>query len=284
MNLLQRQSPSASLLFVRWRQQTVHDWTATAKSKRRICDAAGGCAVRPRPPEQVPGAVQAGTSAQRGGIRALAAAEGGGGGLLRGEGQRREGNLPTQRARPCCVRDREGRDAALASHLSAGMQRARGLRYPRSSAHALLLLSFPILAVWFGLHGTLSFKPCSCPRLGSSAKEVAAGNKTATTRLLFPFTAAIPPSSAVNTTITSTVVFGIYHSTTQVTDMCSFYHLPSTVIGHAKHRTLNAAYSFYNVATTVRKCEHNNSNKSTTTNHCRILDKIPRLVSHVASV
>ena len=39
----------------------------------------------------------------------------------------------------------------------------------------------------------------------------------------------------------------------QVTDMCSFYHLPSTVIGHAKHRTLNAAYSFYNVATTVRK-------------------------------
>lgn len=39
----------------------------------------------------------------------------------------------------------------------------------------------------------------------------------------------------------------------QVTDMCSFYHLPSTVIGHAKHRTLNAAYSFYNVATTVRR-------------------------------
>lgn len=35
--------------------------------------------------------------------------------------------------------------------------------------------------------------------------------------------------------------------------MCSFYHLPSTVIGHAKHRTLNAAYSFYNVATTVRR-------------------------------
>lgn len=41
----------------------------------------------------------------------------------------------------------------------------------------------------------------------------------------------------------------------QVTDMCSFYHLPSTVIGHAKHRTLNAAYSFYNVATTVRERE-----------------------------
>ncbi|CAM9319355.1 unnamed protein product [Ectocarpus sp. 13 AM-2016] len=41
----------------------------------------------------------------------------------------------------------------------------------------------------------------------------------------------------------------------KVTDMCSFYHLPSTVIGHAKHRTLNAAYSFYNVATTVSMTE-----------------------------
>ena len=33
----------------------------------------------------------------------------------------------------------------------------------------------------------------------------------------------------------------------------SFYHLPcSTVIGHEKHNTLNAAYSFYNVATSCR--------------------------------
>lgn len=37
----------------------------------------------------------------------------------------------------------------------------------------------------------------------------------------------------------------------KITDFCSFYHLPSTVIGHAKHSTLNAAYSFYNVATSV---------------------------------
>ena len=36
-----------------------------------------------------------------------------------------------------------------------------------------------------------------------------------------------------------------------ITDLCSFYHLPSTVIGHEKHNTLNAAYSFYNVATSV---------------------------------
>lgn len=36
-----------------------------------------------------------------------------------------------------------------------------------------------------------------------------------------------------------------------VTDFCSFYHIPSTVIGHDKYNNLNAAYSFYNVATSV---------------------------------
>eukprot|EP00752_Nemacystus_decipiens_P018438 g16529.t1 len=45
------------------------------------------------------------------------------------------------------------------------------------------------------------------------------------------------------------------HTAAVVTDMCSFYHLPSTVIGHSKHRTLRAAYSFYNVATTVTMTE-----------------------------
>jgi glycylpeptide N-tetradecanoyltransferase len=33
--------------------------------------------------------------------------------------------------------------------------------------------------------------------------------------------------------------------------MCSFYHLPSTIIGNDKHSTLNAAYSYFNVAHTV---------------------------------
>jgi len=37
----------------------------------------------------------------------------------------------------------------------------------------------------------------------------------------------------------------------EVTDMCSFYHLPSTIIGHPKHSYLRAVYSFYNVARTV---------------------------------
>mmetsp|Transcript_9450 Transcript_9450/g.13083 ORF Transcript_9450/g.13083 Transcript_9450/m.13083 type:complete len:398 (-) Transcript_9450:108-1301(-) len=45
--------------------------------------------------------------------------------------------------------------------------------------------------------------------------------------------------------------FVICNQTNQVTDMCSYYHLPSTVIGNDKHNTLYAAYSFYNVATTV---------------------------------
>jgi len=40
-----------------------------------------------------------------------------------------------------------------------------------------------------------------------------------------------------------------------VKDFISFYHLPSTVIGNPKHDTLRAAYSFYNVATTVSLTE-----------------------------
>eukprot|EP01064_Diplonema_japonicum_P039003 TRINITY_DN9665_c0_g1_i1.p1 TRINITY_DN9665_c0_g1~~TRINITY_DN9665_c0_g1_i1.p1 ORF type:complete len:484 (+),score=158.08 TRINITY_DN9665_c0_g1_i1:63-1454(+) len=37
----------------------------------------------------------------------------------------------------------------------------------------------------------------------------------------------------------------------KVTDFCSFYSLPSTVIGATKHKTLNAAYCYYNIANTV---------------------------------
>ena len=38
----------------------------------------------------------------------------------------------------------------------------------------------------------------------------------------------------------------------QVTDMLSFYALPSTIIGNKTYPTLRAAYAFYNVANTVR--------------------------------
>ncbi|KAL0586393.1 hypothetical protein ABG067_004006 [Albugo candida] len=37
----------------------------------------------------------------------------------------------------------------------------------------------------------------------------------------------------------------------KITDFCSFYHLPSSIIGHEKHKKLNAVYSFYNVATSM---------------------------------
>jgi glycylpeptide N-tetradecanoyltransferase len=41
-------------------------------------------------------------------------------------------------------------------------------------------------------------------------------------------------------------------TTGEITDFTSFYSLPSSIIGHEKHSTLNAAYSFYNVATTCK--------------------------------
>jgi len=37
-------------------------------------------------------------------------------------------------------------------------------------------------------------------------------------------------------------------TTKEITDMCSFYCLPSTIIGHPTYTSLKAAYSFYNVA------------------------------------
>jgi glycylpeptide N-tetradecanoyltransferase len=36
-----------------------------------------------------------------------------------------------------------------------------------------------------------------------------------------------------------------------IRDVCSFYSLPSSILGHDKHSTLRAAYSYWNVATTV---------------------------------
>lgn len=35
----------------------------------------------------------------------------------------------------------------------------------------------------------------------------------------------------------------------KITDLVSFYTLPSSVMHHQTHKTLRAAYSFYNVAT-----------------------------------
>lgn len=49
--------------------------------------------------------------------------------------------------------------------------------------------------------------------------------------------------------------FALFHlqnpQTHQITDLISFYTLPSTIIGNPNYKTLKAAYSYYNVATSV---------------------------------
>lgn len=47
----------------------------------------------------------------------------------------------------------------------------------------------------------------------------------------------------------------------------SFYHLPSTVINNAKHSTLRAVYSFYNVATTMTLKVRTSRQKKTNYKH-----------------
>eukprot|EP00010_Vexillifera_abyssalis_P004751 CAMPEP_0201552710 /NCGR_PEP_ID=MMETSP0173_2-20130828/16990_1 /ASSEMBLY_ACC=CAM_ASM_000268 /TAXON_ID=218659 /ORGANISM="Vexillifera sp., Strain DIVA3 564/2" /LENGTH=424 /DNA_ID=CAMNT_0047963233 /DNA_START=21 /DNA_END=1292 /DNA_ORIENTATION=+ len=39
--------------------------------------------------------------------------------------------------------------------------------------------------------------------------------------------------------------------TSKITDLISFYQLPSSILNHPRHHTLNAAYSFYNVSTST---------------------------------
>jgi len=43
--------------------------------------------------------------------------------------------------------------------------------------------------------------------------------------------------------------------TKEITDMCSYYALPSSVLGNDKHKDLKAAYSFYNVSTKTKWSE-----------------------------
>ncbi len=52
----------------------------------------------------------------------------------------------------------------------------------------------------------------------------------------------LPRDGVINTYV-------VENESKEITDFISFYHLPSTVIGHEKYSKLNAAYSFYNVST-----------------------------------
>lgn len=51
--------------------------------------------------------------------------------------------------------------------------------------------------------------------------------------------------------VVNTFVLESVSSPGTVTDMLSYYHLPSTIIGNPLHTKLFAVYSYYNVATTV---------------------------------
>jgi len=54
----------------------------------------------------------------------------------------------------------------------------------------------------------------------------------------------LPREGIINT-------FVIESSNQEITDLVSFYTLPSTIIGNPNYKTLKAAYSYYNIATTV---------------------------------
>lgn len=45
------------------------------------------------------------------------------------------------------------------------------------------------------------------------------------------------------------VLFPLQNANGEVTDFLSFYTLPSTIMNHPTHKSLKAAYSFYNVHT-----------------------------------
>lgn len=49
--------------------------------------------------------------------------------------------------------------------------------------------------------------------------------------------------------------FVVQNAEGKVTDFCSYYHLPSSILKHQKHTKLNAVYSYYNVATSVTLTE-----------------------------
>ncbi len=44
---------------------------------------------------------------------------------------------------------------------------------------------------------------------------------------------------------------GLVNGVPKVTDFCSFYHLPSSIMNNPEHKTLHAVYAYYNVARTM---------------------------------
>jgi glycylpeptide N-tetradecanoyltransferase len=61
----------------------------------------------------------------------------------------------------------------------------------------------------------------------------------------------IPPSLSSCFSPSAITPFHLQNNDGAITDFLSFYHLPSSIIGHPKYTSLHAAYSYYNVATTI---------------------------------
>mmetsp|Transcript_7173 Transcript_7173/g.17840 ORF Transcript_7173/g.17840 Transcript_7173/m.17840 type:complete len:533 (+) Transcript_7173:171-1769(+) len=61
----------------------------------------------------------------------------------------------------------------------------------------------------------------------------------------------MPREGVVSSFVNAKKKEGAEEEEEEITDFCSYYHLHSSVLGNPKHNTLHAAYSFYNVATTV---------------------------------
>lgn len=59
----------------------------------------------------------------------------------------------------------------------------------------------------------------------------------------------LPKNDVIDTYVVEKV--GEDGKTKEITDVLSFYSLPSTIIGEGKHKELRAAYSYYNVATST---------------------------------
>lgn len=78
----------------------------------------------------------------------------------------------------------------------------------------------------------------------SSGTELPAGAVTAVGHTLFPGCRV-----TVRARHCLLVLFSLQNANGEVTDFLSFYTLPSTIMNHPTHKSLKAAYSFYNVHT-----------------------------------
>ena len=61
----------------------------------------------------------------------------------------------------------------------------------------------------------------------------------------------LPREGVINTYVVESEEIDPKTKQKKITDIISFYHLPSSVLKHEKYKKINAAYCYYNVATSV---------------------------------